>query len=283
MDLASLEIFCAVARTGGITRAAAQLHRVQSNVTTRIQQLETSLGMPLFMRENKRLSLSPAGQRLLPYAERLLALAVEARSALDDGPPSGLFRLGALESTAASRLPPLLAAFHARWPDVRLELTTAPTDPLVEDVRAARLDAALVAGSVDMQVFDGVPVFDETLVWVAPAGRGPVRHAADVDGLTLLSFRAGCAYRRHAEAWYARHGASAPRMLELASYHTILACVAAGSGVALMPRSVVELHAVPGLSVAPLENGDIPTWLIWRRGTQLPALRAVRETLVPPL
>lgn len=75
MDLASLEIFRTVVREGGVTRAAAQLHRVQSNVTTRIRQLEASLGVPLFVREGKRMVLTPAGQTLLTYADDLLRLA----------------------------------------------------------------------------------------------------------------------------------------------------------------------------------------------------------------
>jgi DNA-binding transcriptional LysR family regulator len=101
MDLSDLRIFTTVVREGGITRAAERLNRVQSNVTTRIRQLEEDLDVSLFIREGKRLHLAPAGQALLGYAERLLALADEARAALKDPRPRGVFRLGAMESTAA--------------------------------------------------------------------------------------------------------------------------------------------------------------------------------------
>src|SRR3954454_3563687 len=101
MDLSGLRIFVAVVREGGITRAAERLHRVQSNVTTRIRQLEEDLGVALFIRDGKRLHLAPAGQILLDYADRLLALADEARCAVGDTKPRGTFRLGAMESTAA--------------------------------------------------------------------------------------------------------------------------------------------------------------------------------------
>src|SRR6266545_3114887 len=87
MDLADLHIFRSVVHAGGITRAAEQLHRVQSNVTTRVRQLETELGVDLFIREGKRLHLSPAGRLLLDYAVRLLDLAQEAREALHDDTP----------------------------------------------------------------------------------------------------------------------------------------------------------------------------------------------------
>src|ERR1700754_3060865 len=124
MDLADLRIFTAVVREGGVTRAAERLHRVQSNVTTRIRQLEDDIGAPLFIREGKRLHLTPTGQVLLDYADRLLALADEAREAIQDPRPRGLFRLGTMESTAAVRLPGPLSEYHRRYPDVVLELRT---------------------------------------------------------------------------------------------------------------------------------------------------------------
>src|SRR3982750_2248637 len=94
MDLSDLRVFRAVVREGGVTRAAERLHRVQSNVTTRVRQLEDDLGTTLFVREGKRLHLTPAGQTLLGYADRLLALADEARDAVQDPRPRGVFRLG---------------------------------------------------------------------------------------------------------------------------------------------------------------------------------------------
>jgi DNA-binding transcriptional LysR family regulator len=94
MDLVALQIFKAVAEAGGITRAAARLHRVQSNVTTRVKQLEASLGAQLFHRRRRRLELSAEGRTLLAYAERLLALSSEARAALRSG------------ASARSRAPP---------------------------------------------------------------------------------------------------------------------------------------------------------------------------------
>src|ERR1700751_1501702 len=98
MDLSDLRIFLAVVREGGVTRAAERLNRVQSNVNTRIRQLEQELDATLFIREVKRLLLSPGGQWLLCYSEGLLALAEEARSSVHDPKPRGLFRLGSMES-----------------------------------------------------------------------------------------------------------------------------------------------------------------------------------------
>ena len=120
IDLTALEIFKTVAEQGGITKAAARLHRVQSNVTTRVKQLEDRLGTQLFLRRNRRLILSPHGKLLLAYAERLLQLSSEAEAALKNGTPAGSLQIGALESTAATRLPPILSRYHEAYPDVRL-------------------------------------------------------------------------------------------------------------------------------------------------------------------
>ena len=95
MELSDLSVFQAVVRAGGVTRAALQLHRVQSNVTTRVKQLEEDLGVALFVREGRRMQLTAAGRVLLDYADRLLALAEEARNAVSDARPRGTLRLGA--------------------------------------------------------------------------------------------------------------------------------------------------------------------------------------------
>src|SRR5262245_5504190 len=124
MELADLHIFRSVVQAGGITRAAEKLHRVQSNVTTRVRQLEQELGVDLFTRDGKRLHLSPAGKVLLDYADRLLDLAGEARDAVHDTKPRGLFRLGSMESTAATRLPRPLSDYMRHYPEVKLELHT---------------------------------------------------------------------------------------------------------------------------------------------------------------
>src|SRR2546430_12620662 len=124
IDLTALEIFKTVAEQGSITKAAARLHRVQSNVTTRVKHLEERLGAQLFLRQHRRLVLSPQGKRLLAYADRLLHLSSEAEAALRNGMPAGTLQIGALESTAATRLPPVLSRYHRAYPDVRIELVT---------------------------------------------------------------------------------------------------------------------------------------------------------------
>jgi DNA-binding transcriptional LysR family regulator len=115
MDLVDLQVFKSVVEEGGIVKAARKLHRVPSSVTTRIKQLEASMGVTLFHRDRQRLHLSPTGELLLGYAERLIQLSGEAHAVVSGGIPRGVLKLGALESTTASRLPRMLADFHRRY------------------------------------------------------------------------------------------------------------------------------------------------------------------------
>jgi DNA-binding transcriptional LysR family regulator len=286
MDLAALAIFRAVVRENGVTRAAVKLNRVQSNVTTRIKQLEAQLGTELFTRDGCRLVLTPAGHTLLPYAERLLALADEAREAMKAGRPSGRLRLGTMESTAASRLPAVLARYHQTWPDVELELETGTTGFLIERVREFETDAALIATPLDGlppdDLFESLPVFREELVLLTPRGHRPIREPRDVAFSTLIAFERGCAYRNYVEKWYLEQGIRPRRVLELGSYHAIAACVAAGAGVAVAPRSVLELQRdIDDIAVHSLGDfGQIDTLLVWRRGHFSPALAALRDGLL---
>ena len=105
MELSQLEVFLAVARERRFSRAADKLFRTQSAVSQTVRKLEEELGVSLFLREGKRLRLAPAGKILLDYADRMLALADEAKASVRDPRPRGLFRLGAMESAAAVRLP----------------------------------------------------------------------------------------------------------------------------------------------------------------------------------
>ena len=284
MELAELEIFRAVVAEGGITRAAERLHRVQSNVTTRIRQLEESVGVPLFIRDRKRLVLTPAGDVLLNYAERILNLVQEAQQAILPQGPRGRLRVGAMESTAASRLPGPLAAFHQRWPEVQLELTTAATQTLIDQVRAFKLDAALVAGPIEDDIFSTTPVYPEELMITVPRSHGKVKSPDDLTVETLIVFEQGCAYRRRAEHWFASgrvKGRRPLRIMELGSYHAMLACVAAGVGVAFVPRSILNMHGQQNFSSYSLgKEGRITTYLICRRDQQTTVVDALRSLLL---
>ena len=269
MTLSQLEMFRAIAQTGSISAAAQRVHRVPSNLTTRIKQLEAELGVELFIRENQRLRLSPAGRNFLNYNNRILDLVEEARVSVAGTEPQGVFALGALESTAAVRIPTLLARYHQQFGKVELALSTGPSGDLLDKLLEGDLEATFVDGPVLHPVLDGVPVYQEEMVIVAPLHHATVTRGQDVNGEILYAFRSNCSYRRHFESWFADDGAAPGKIYEMESYHGMLACVIAGGGLALMPRSMLE--SMPGsstVSIWPLADNYrfLTTWLIWRRG-----------------
>jgi DNA-binding transcriptional LysR family regulator len=255
---------------------------VQSNVTTRVKQLEQRLGTELFVRAGRGLTLSAEGRLLLAYADALLRLSAEAQSALQSRVPQGVFRLGTLESTAAARLPPVLARYHAAYPDVQIELATGTSGHLVSRLHAFELEAAFVAEPFKADGLETLHAFDEELVIVAPRGTGRIRSPRDLGARALIAFASGCSYRKRLEAWLGR-GESAPRrVMEFGSYHAIVACVCAGAGVAIVPRSVLELaHAARQVDVSPLPARlrATRTMLAWRAGHRSSLLEALKAQL----
>lgn len=282
MDLVELQIFKTVAEQGGITRAATALHRVQSNVTTRVKQLEERLGAKLFHRQGRKLVLSSEGRLLLDYAERLLRLSTEAQAAVKGHTLHGLFRLGSLESTAAARLPPVLAAYHRAHPGVRLELVTGTSGALVDKVLRGDIEAAFVAEPFATKNLEMQHVFTEELVLITPRSHSRVTTAKELEQRVVLAFPTGCSYRRRLESWLGRSSVVAERVMEYGSYHAITACVAAGGGIAVVPRSVLRVVGAENqlaMHALPQQVSKARTMLVWPRGHQSAALAALRKAL----
>ncbi|MBD8494459.1 LysR family transcriptional regulator [Pseudomonas syringae] len=282
MDLVQLEIFKAVAEHGSISAAAQHIHRVPSNLTTRIKQLEEDLGVELFIREKHRLRLSPAGWNFLDYTRRILDLVGEARQAVAGDEPRGPLALGSLESTAAVRIPAVLAAYNQAYPKVELALSTGSSGTMIDGVLAGHLAAAFVDGPVLHPALEGVAVFEEEMVVIAPLNHAPIDSGSDVNGEPIYAFRANCSYRHHFESWFSHNAAVPGKISEMESYHGMLACVSAGAGLALMPRSMLE--SMPGcstVSVWPLsaQFRYLQTWLVWRKGTVSRSLASFIELL----
>jgi DNA-binding transcriptional LysR family regulator len=268
MNDRDLALFATVARLGGIGRAAEALHTVQSNVTTRLRLLEESLGATLVIRHARGVRLTAAGERLLPYAERVADLMQEAKRAVsEDGTPRGPLRIGSMETTAALRLPDVLLAFTREAPQVDLSIITGSTAELVASVRARALDGAFVAGAHDDVELVSEPIFDERLMLVT----APDVSLADLPRLAetrIVMFKRGCAYRERLERILAKRGLVVSRVLELGALDAIIGCVAAGLGLSLLPRGVVADAAAAGrvaLHDLPPEEAAVATCFVRRR------------------
>lgn len=261
MELSQIKMFKVVAEQGSIARASELLHCVPSNITNRIKLLESELDVELFIRTGRGLVISASGAIFLGYANDILAMCDEARRALQpDSPPSGVLKLGAIESSATGRLPALLSKYNAGCPAVRMQLSTGTWPELVTQVVEHRLDGAIIACRVEQADLECMEIYQEALVVIASAAAEGSTGPADPQGQTWFMWPAGCPYRQALEHWMHQNAVSAP-ITDIASYGTILGCVAAGAGMSLVPEGVFEqfkgignirAHALDGL--APVQN-----------------------------
>jgi len=289
MDAGDLKIFEAVARLGGMNRAAAELHTVQSNVTARIKTLEADLGCTLFHRHRSGVSLTEAGRRLLPYADHARRLLADARrAACDDGTPRGLLTIGSLETTAALHLTPLLAGYAAACPEVDFTLRTGTTRELVADVMEARVDGAFVCGPVRRPELLEEVMFREELSLLAAPNVASLDQAFGDGEVRTVVLRAGCSYRQMLETMLAQRGIIVRRHLEFGTLEAIFGCVAAGLGITLLPRALIgPVWAAGRVSVHSLPPADarVETVFVRRRDgyspTALAAFLACAAGMLP--
>lgn len=284
-DLRSLEIFRAVAAEGSISRAAEKLNRVQSNISTRVKQLEERFEKPLFLRSSRGLTLTAEGHLLLSYADRLLQLSQEASEAMNEGRPRGPLRIGTMESTAAARLPALLSRFHGLYPEIEIEIRTDVAAGLVDRLLRYEIEVAFIAEPVDVEGLHAQPVFEEELVLVAPETFPTIRRLKEFNGRTIVAFESGCAYRRYLQDWLLEAGIVPGGTIAVSSYLAMLACVSAGTGFAVAPSSVLDMINSKGRfrrHKLPERLRRIRTLLCWRAEHQSAKLDALR-TLLPAL
>ena len=269
MDASDLRVFEAVARLGGMNRAAAELHTVQSNVTARVRLLEEKLGAALFDRHSRGVALTEAGRRLLPYAQQIKLLLDDARRAVaDNGTPGGKLTIGSLETTAAMRLSPLLSQYIAIYPQVDLVLRTGTTCELIDQVLGNHVEGAFVCGPVDHPELDSEAVFHEELVLTTAPGVSGLDALVAAGEIKLVVLRAGCSYRQRLETILTQRGAVTTRVQEFGTLDAILGCVSAGLGITLLPRGIVTGPAREGkvsLHELPDDTGQVETLFIRRR------------------
>ena len=253
MDILHLRTFRAVARAGSVTGAAASLDYAQSSVTAHIRALELDLGVVLFRRTARGVSLTDAGVRLLAYAEAILGLADEARQAVRlPGEPRGSLTIGSSESLCAYRLPGALASFRARYPDVRLTVQTGPCAVLYAGLRERTLDMAVTMDEgLPPEGLLGEPLRREPMRILAAPGhpltRSPRVLPEDLAGVALVLTEVGCSYREVFLRTLADAGVRPPSIATFAGVEAVKQCVMAGMDMTLLPAMAVVPEVAAGL------------------------------------
>src|SRR5215472_2385803 len=255
LDLELLRSFVSVVDAAVFTRAGERVHRTQSTVSQQIKRLEEDIGQTLLRRSGKDVTPTEAGERLLSYARRLLALAEEARDVMTRPGHGGAVRLGIPEDFAAYRLAKLLAAFSRSHPHLRMDVRADQSIYLKRDLERGDLDLALLKR--DAAEKGGIASWSERVHWVTSKS-----HPCNLDNgsLPLIGFPGGCLYRARAihalesagRAWHMAYTSS--------SLAGIQAAVAAGMGLSILADMAIQsdhrvLNARDGF--APIDRTEL--------------------------
>lgn len=262
MEFRQIEHFLAVARHLNFTRAADELHLVQSAVSTSVRSLEGELGTPLFERSTRQVTLTAAGVALLPRARRLLAEARAAREemAAVSGLERGSLGVGTIQTLTWVDLPGVFAAFHEAHPGIAVTLREATVDELVALLRGAELDLAFLAldeGGVpdDLAV---LAAHEEELVLVTPPDHRLARRRriapADLAAEPFIDFRGGTGLQSVVEQLCARAGLERRLAFRVTQLDLLVQLVQRGLGLAIVPRPVAARTALPTVT---LQHHDV--------------------------
>ena len=293
MEVRQLQIFCMLAQELSFTRTAEKVNTVQSNVTAQIKALEEELGMPLFDRLGRRVTLTDAGRNFLPFASQALTAMDQGQRALQTGAePSGPLRIGAAESLLTYRLPEVLRTFRRHFPHVELIFRPYVNATIALELETGKFD--MVIHGEDLQAspsIKSVRLRTERILLLADvthtlASRPTVR-PADLAGENLLLTEAGCSYRGKLDRALALANIRAANVTEFSSVEALKQCVTLGMGLGLLPAIVVarELHqnrlkalrwAGPSL--------DIDTHILWHKDKWIsPPMAAFMELVMDKL
>jgi DNA-binding transcriptional LysR family regulator len=285
MQFQQLQYFVAVAETRHFTRAADLVHVAQPSLSQQIKALERELGADLFLRARGNITLTDAGEALLPLARRILADADTARHEVLELVQlrSGRIRLGATPSLCTGLLPDVLRAFHDRYPGIRLLIEEGGSHDLVRELARGALDLALVVLPLPSPspALTTVELLREDLVVVsspeAPApGRGRTVRISDLEGERLVMFRHGYDLRELTVAACRAEGFEPDFAVEGGEMDAVLGFVRAGLGVAVVPR-MVATKSGRGLRVTPLARPGLHRTIALAHRSDVAPPRAARE------
>ncbi|MBY8867106.1 MULTISPECIES: LysR family transcriptional regulator [Streptomyces] len=287
MQFQQLQYFVAVAETRHFTRAAELVHVAQPSLSQQIKALERELGADLFLRARGNITLTDAGEALLPLARRILADADTARHEVLELAQlrRGRVRLGATPSVCTGLLPDVLRAFHDRYPGVHLLVEESGSHDLVRHLARGALDLALVVLPLPSPspALTTVELLREDLVVVsspeaaAPGGEGrrTVR-IADLEGERLVMFRHGYDLRELTVAACRAEGFEPEFAVEGGEMDAVLGFVRAGLGVAVVPR-MVATRSGRGLRVTALARPGLHRTIALAHRSDVAPPRAARE------
>lgn len=291
MNLEQLQSFLMVAKTGHFTEAAAELHMAQPTLSRQIAALEAELGASLFHRARGNITLTAAGETLLPVASRMLADAEHIRVQMQElaGLRKGRVRLGAPPSMCVSVVAEVIGPYHQHYPGVELQLRESGSRDLLDELVGGALDLALVVASdhdpTSLESLDHIPLLVEELVAITGdpahfAGYGQELTLRELAEIPQIVFSDSYDLRAATMEAYRQQRLTPTVVLEGAEMDAILRFVERGLGVAVVPATV--LLDRPGLSSRRLTEPFLTRTisLAHRKDVQLSKAAAVMQELI---
>jgi LysR family hydrogen peroxide-inducible transcriptional activator len=293
MTLQDLRYLVALAEHGHFGRAATACNVSQSTLSTQIKNLELQLGVKLFERTTKSVSVTAVGREIAGRARQVLEEvdAIMSVAHTISGPLSGGFSLGVIPTLGPYVLPWLIPALKKDYPELRLALREDLTAPLLERLASHRLDAALMALPVPDGRLETLALFDEPFWFAEPKGRKPaaanIMTENELHGQRLLLLTEGHCLRDQALAICRTTDREDEGDFRATSLETILQMVATGLGSTLLPAMACSEARSRAVTTRPLEAGvGRRIGLVWRRSYPRPSdIHLLAETLrnhLPP-
>lgn len=251
MNMKQLETFYWIERLGSFSAAAERVYATQSTVSTRIQELEESLGVKLFDRSHRTARLTPKGKELVPYVRQIVELTTEIHQRITPSESlSGMVKVGVVEIIASTWLPQFIRALQQRYPNVSLELEIALSFDLIEKLRNGALDVIFVVGRPPGTNYVAEPLGIMQFEWMASPGLGIPKgrvSARELQAWPFITLNRQSYHHATIESWMKANQVRSRRVIECNSLTVAAILVMAGIGVSLMPPACYRREMEEGV------------------------------------
>ncbi|GAB2716448.1 LysR family transcriptional regulator [Paenibacillus thermoaerophilus] len=285
MQVEDLDVLVAAVEHNSLNKASQVLNLSQPALSRRLSKLEEHLGVTLFERKGKRLELTAAGRMCYDHAIELRRLNHKFQRNLNDyrNGASLSLTIGASLTTLQSTLPDLVTMYTREFPHADIKALTGKTHEIVAMVRDKKVDLGLIASSLESPDLQCVPLFDDHLCLVLPAGHpllasgpAPAPNIQWLDGLPMILFSRGAWYRVLVDELLERYGIAPDLRMEIDSFEATVRMAATCGLATLLPRSymrevLLDYNGLEMLEVPELKLTTRTTSLIFLRNTSLAA------------
>lgn len=257
MDSNLLKVFVTVANTKSISLGAKQLEFTQSNVTSRIKQLEKSIGYELFHRTNRGVVLTQEGEKFYPFAIDIVKKVEEAQMKMKNINHQELLKIGSTQTFTTSNLISFIKKLNKNYKDMKLEFSVDSSLNLIEQLLDYKIDIAFVNGNPNNKDIEVLNVFEEKMVLVEPLEEVYVN--------TIFVFKKTCANCVFLESYIKKTREENYKTVALENYELILGCIKLGYGVGMLSPKIIEKFGYKGkVKTTEIEN-YLDTHLICRK------------------